>query len=1127
MANTETSTGQAVVLGDPGAELRTFLFADIRGYTRFTQEHGDQAAATLVAKFAQLIGSVARARGGRLVELRGDEAFAVFGSARQALRAAVDMQRRFAEETTADPLLPLPVGIGLDAGEAVTVDSGYRGEVLNLAARLCNLAVAGEILASEGVVYLGRRVQGLSFAERGLVPLKGFAEPVHVIRVLGEGETVPAGDSIPTHVASRTESTLPIGGFLGALPTGVMVGRDREWAQIMDSLESVYHGSGRLVMLSGEPGIGKTRLAQEVTLKVRHWNFTVATGRCYQQEMTVPFYPFIEALTTMYRQSPEWLQAEAPARWPHLQRLLPDVIEPLVEPAPEAREDQQRLFRAVTGFLQTLAETAPVALLLDDLHWADDSTLKLLQHLARYTRGSRILLLGTYRDVEVNRQHPLETFLMDLGREALVSEVEVRRLDPAGTADLLSEILGAKDDLTELAQLVHRRTEGNAFFIHEMIRALVERGDVYRRDGRWESRTDLELDVPKSIRSVIGQRLSRLPSDVQEILREASVLGQAFQFDDLLALSNYDDVQLHRGDGDNRKHWTEDEVDAGLQEAAAAGLVRETGSDGYAFDHALIQQALYAELSTRRKKRIHLAAGTVLARLPERARTKRTAELAWHYLEGDDPQQALPYAMLAGDQAEEVFAHGEAEGHYRTALELALEVGDVPKQGEALEKLASVLSLVARYDEALDSLERAATVYRSVGNTDAEASAAAQIGHIHFVRGSRIEGIARLHPLIERLEKDQQGTRPTYGLAALYAALARLHTEAYHGRQKLEMAERASALADEVGDDHLFIGAEVTRGDALWRVGKEEEAIRVLEQIIPRAEAASDLSNLTRALGNAAGYHARRGEFAKDRIYHERMLDIAERRGDRGYIVLAAMSLSANAFLVGDWGRSREYLDRSETIIRSLGVWRLSLWPMAARGWLALRQGDLDSAAEAATRTIEVAERLGDDDYRRLAERLLAVRQMMMGETEAALGRLEPFLAEPHTASDYGLLRDLGWAYLTLDCIEQALDLAQRAIALAMAEKDPPELIDSLVLKGSALTRANEWDDARQSLEQALEAARALPYPYGEAQVLVHHGRLLVQQGDRPRGIQYLREALVIFERLGAQWDADRVRTLL
>ena len=168
--------------------IRTFLIADMRGWTRFTQERGDEAAAKLAAKFADIAREGVEARGGTLLELRGDEAVCVFSSTRESIRAAVDLQRRFVQETLREPELPLTFGIGLDAGEAVAVQGGYRGGALNLAARLCGEARAGEILASREVTHLARRVDGIRYEDRGPLLLKGLDEPIVVVRVVPEGE---------------------------------------------------------------------------------------------------------------------------------------------------------------------------------------------------------------------------------------------------------------------------------------------------------------------------------------------------------------------------------------------------------------------------------------------------------------------------------------------------------------------------------------------------------------------------------------------------------------------------------------------------------------------------------------------------------------------------------------------------------------------------------------------------------------------------------------------------------------------------------------------------------------------------------------------------------------------------
>jgi DNA-binding beta-propeller fold protein YncE/class 3 adenylate cyclase len=467
----------------PAADVRTFLIADVRGYTRFTVEHGDEAAARLTRVFARLAGEASSTHGGQVIETRGDEVLAVFTSSRQALRAAIDLQFRCAAAEQADPSLPLRVGIGVDAGEAVPVDGGYRGAALNLAARLCSLAGPRQVLGSEGVIHLARRTEGLIYTERGVVELKGFVEPVRVIEVLSEDEMPELPTSGGEESAPPAVVSLPIGNFLGALPAGQLAAREDELTRVLPALDAVQSGSGQLLALVGEAGVGKTRLAQEISVLARDRGFLLAAGRCHEAERGVPLVPFAEAATMAFDAAPSMTRAQAARRWPQLGRLIPDRVGVPLSEDVEEREAHPGIFRAVTGFLSFLAQQQPVALLLDDLHLSDEGSLRLLQHLARNTRTQRILIVVTYREGTVVRDDPLDRVLRDLNHERLLDRITLARLPAEGTATMVAATVGDMEAAEEFAAFVHRRSKGNPAVIDEMLRALGGRYRLVRLIG--------------------------------------------------------------------------------------------------------------------------------------------------------------------------------------------------------------------------------------------------------------------------------------------------------------------------------------------------------------------------------------------------------------------------------------------------------------------------------------------------------------------------------------------------------------------------------------------------------------------------------------------------------------------
>jgi class 3 adenylate cyclase/tetratricopeptide (TPR) repeat protein len=790
--------------------VRTFLFADIRGYTRFIVEQGDAAGVRFIERFASLARRVLTAGHGEILSLTGDEVFAVFVSAREALRTARALQAGFIEASVNDPSIPIEVGIGLDTGEAVQSGDTYLGAAVNLAARLCKLAGPQEVLASDGVVHVARKLDGIRYTERGLAQLKGFREPVRVFQVVEEtpesAAGPPAGGSRAAWLAS--EPSLPIGAFLGALPSTELVAREDELRRALAAADAAAAGKGRLVLLAGEPGVGKTRLEQEVMLNVRNRQFLVATGRCYEIHQSVPFYPFTDLLTEAYTASPPALRESVPERWPYLCRLLPELKTENPSSNANTTEEQQRLFRAVTGFLQAVSAELPVALLLDDLHCADGASLELLEHLARHTRADRILLVGTYRDAEVSRHHPLEAALRDLMREDLVERIPVRRLESEGAARLIAATLGEGEVSRELVAMIHRQAEGNPFFTQQLVRFLVERGDVYKAEGRWIQRPLRQIEVPDSIRSVIGQRMERLKDSTQEVLREASVLGPKFLFDTLVRVSGRAEI----------------DVEDALEEARVAGLVEEGQRDQYAFDHALTQQALYAELPVRRRRRLHLAAAEALEQLAEGSRLRFSTELAWHFVEAAQEERALPYALAAGDYARSVFAYREAERQYTTALEVAEQARNTRGEVDALARRAQLRENSFQGKGAAHDYERLLEAALGSGDRPLELQARLGLaGAYYIVALDETEGdsISRSRAMYESAQAlaGELGDKRAMVLALLGTRWFTDFWPELRDRWRGNVRE-ALAVSQQIGDEELVLECEL----ATWRNGTRPEA---------------------------------------------------------------------------------------------------------------------------------------------------------------------------------------------------------------------------------------------------------------------------------------------------------------
>ncbi|BBZ14762.1 BTAD domain-containing putative transcriptional regulator [Mycobacterium branderi] len=640
----------------------TFLLTDIEGSTAAWEADAD-AMAVALARHDELVEQVVTSRGGRLIKTRGegDATFSVFERPSTAAAAAIELQDAISHEPW-ELSEPMRVRVALHTGEAELRDGDYFGRAVNRAARLRSLATGGQILCSGATAELviDSLPDDVLLADLGMRQLKNLARPEHVFELRLETAERPQEPS---------DTPLERPDFPAVLTgPGPFVGRGRELERLVSTWQTVLDGGILAVLVAGEPGVGKTRLAGEWSRQAYEQGAVVLYGRC-DEDLGAPYQPFAEALRSLVPclgatrlrglRGVEALLALVPG----LTDVLPDLAAPT-----RADPDTERyaLFDAVVALLEVASASAPVVLILDDLHWAAKPTLLLLRHLLRFGEHARVQVVGTYRSTDLDRSHPLAATLADLHRDGTANRIQLSGLDED---DVTTYVAEAGYDDEDLARALASVTGGNPFFLIEALRHVDESGGV------WDPST-----LPQGVREAVSRRLSRLPAETNKALAAAAVVGSRFALDLVERVVD------------------QDLVDA-FEEACKAGIVIEEPGGRYRFNHALVRQSLLAELPSVRRMRLHQRIAATLETQPG-ADDTLLAELAYHYFEcawAGNAAKAVEYCRRAADQAMTRLAYEGAADLYDHALHALEEIDDeLPDRNDQAAEL-----LIARCEALL------------------------------------------------------------------------------------------------------------------------------------------------------------------------------------------------------------------------------------------------------------------------------------------------------------------------------------------------------------------------------------------------------------------------------------------
>jgi class 3 adenylate cyclase/DNA-binding CsgD family transcriptional regulator/tetratricopeptide (TPR) repeat protein len=791
-------------------KLIAILAADAAGFSRLMASDEHATLTTLDAARAVFRAHI-ESHQGRVIDMAGDSVLAAFETATGAVGAAMEIQQalELAAVTTA-PDRRMQFRIGVHIGDVIEKSDGtVYGDGVNVAARLEGLAKPGGVVVSEAVqgVVAGRI--GATFVDKGHQQLKNILKPIRAFAVVSgdapvgqpaEGEVAALRD--PAASAALASSALPNQSAAGPRndgrspqlrtsprPAGVFVGRKPELAQLVKALAGARKGFGRVVLLAGSGGMGKTRLTQQLAMHAEQTGTLVLWGRCLEEAGAPAYWPWRLLIRSYLRESRAGDAAQTfGSGIADIAGIVPEVAEqfklPSAPPEGDSAQLRFRLFDAIAAFWRRAAQLAPMVLIFEDLHWADATSLRLFAFLAAELDDSPILVVGTYRDTELSRQHPLFETLSDLARSPVCTRIELSGLSARETEEFMVAASGAAASAT-VVNALHARTEGHPLFLEETLRYMIDSRspqplDPAVDDPRWLTK------IPTGVREVIGKRLNRLSVPAGRLLSIAACIGRDF---DLHLLAQLETDK------------TEEDLLQALEEALSGHLIEVVAeTQQFRFAHALIRETLYDEMLGVRRARLHLRIGEALEQRHGVDDAAVWPQLAYHFSEaGTDnaATKALAYSLRAARHAVRLLAFEEAARLYRIALSLLQRhfADDASQRCDVLLELGDAEHWVGSPETARSLYQQAAELARQSGSTGRFARAAIGFGimNTHAARSGEPAVALLLEAIALQQSDDAMRVRLIGQLCSAYVYCDRAD-------EAMEAHRRAVELARRIGD---------------------------------------------------------------------------------------------------------------------------------------------------------------------------------------------------------------------------------------------------------------------------------------------------------------------------------------
>jgi class 3 adenylate cyclase/tetratricopeptide (TPR) repeat protein len=1101
-------------VGDRGRRLAAVWFCDVVGSTEIAAELGDRRFRWLIARYLAVARSALRRHGGREIDTAGDGMFAIFDAPATALRAAF-------EATAAVRDVGLEIRSGVHLGE-VEQDPDRRvgGIAVHVGARVASIADPGAVLTTATTSELASGA-GFGFEDRGTHALKGIAGQhavVAVVEVDGQRAEPPLE---PDEAARRRVAATAAAGLSAERPAGdaapgerarPFVGRIRELDEVLSALPTASAGHGSLFLISGEPGIGKSRFMGTVAEHAEERGWRVLTGRCWEGGGAPAYWPWIQIVRGAGGEFADLAPVPEAAGGGSGRGRRSTASESV---DPEAARFQ--LFDEVGRFLSDSARERPTLIVLDDLHAADEPSLLLLRFLATTVPERPILALGSYREGEL-RVRELADLFGDLAR--LGRRIPLRGLSTTEVARYIA--LASGDEPSDaVATRVSDVTGGNPFFIGEVVRVLVAEGRLAGADEA------ANLPLPEEVRALIRRRLAGLSPEAVNLLRVAAVIGRDFDLRVIAATTTLSPERI---------------IDA-LAESERGGVIAEDRNQPgtYAFAHDLVRATLYEDLPTTRRMELHRTVGGELEDMFREDLEPHLAEIAHHLAQAapiGESERAVDYSVRAADRARAVLAYEDAAGLYKRALQLLGPAeATSERSADILLRMGDVQSRAGDTEDARQSFEQAAAIARRAG--DHEMLTRAALGYVtgavpylgfgallltaRFGAGSR--GISLLEEALDALPK---GDRPLRA-----RALARLATQLYQTEfrdPRLSLSQEAIDMALRLGDSDALVEALRGRHWATLAPDSVGDRLSNAQQMLVAATGAGDEEAAFLARHIRVHCFLELCDVPGIDAELEAMAQLADRIRQPFYLWHTACLRGVRSLLEGRLGHAeRQMRDALEIARVRESEYVFYMFEYAQLVALRWTQGRLE----------EVRDRIEHH-----GERFRGIPRWRDALAAAELGddRWARAEVERHARNGFAdLPRDGLWILHLCGLAEAAVLLRDEPRAAELYEllapfADRNAVSISTMPFGPVATRLGmlatlleRWGEAEKQFEGAMEMCEAMGARAIEARVLVEHARMLLARrgaGDDGRAGDLLGRATMICEELDLPGIAERASAL-